>query len=83
MRSSLELGFPQSEAQYEDCVRFVKEALLDVDRSKRAAATWVLISSWVLGVVGGGDSLITDAHLVADLAQVYQNEGYGYWVSAT
>jgi hypothetical protein len=41
----------------------------------------VLISMWVFGVVGDGDSLVKDAQPVAELAQVYQNEANGFWVS--
>lgn len=79
MRASLELVFPESEALYADCVRFVREALLETPRAKREAASTVLVAMWVFGVTAGGDSLIEDAELVAELAQVYQNELGAYW----
>ena len=45
------------------------------------AARSVMIAMWVFGTVGNDDALINDAHLVAELARVYQNESSGYWVS--
>lgn len=71
----------RTDAAYEDCVKKVREALLEMPRAKRHAARHVLIAMWVLGAIGSDDSLINDAHLVAELAQVYQNETSAYWVS--
>jgi hypothetical protein len=81
IRSSLEGAFPSSEAQYDDCVRSVRDALLEVSRSKRLDATFVLIAMWVLSSTGSGDSLMKDPELVAEVAQVYQNDFDGYWAS--
>lgn len=49
--------------------------------AKRHAATYGLIAMWVFATIGNNDSLLNDAHLVAELAQAYQNESSGYWVS--
>jgi hypothetical protein len=81
MRAALEQGIPGCDAAYEDCVRSVREALLEIPRAKRHEARSVMIAMWVFGTVGNDDALINDAHLVAELAQVYQNESSGYWVS--
>ena len=80
MRAALSPGISDAEAAYEDCVRKVREALLAMPRAKRQAARNVLIAMWVLGTVDTDDSLINDANLVAEVAQVYQNETSGYWV---
>jgi hypothetical protein len=81
MRAALSPGISDAEAAYEDCVRKVREALLAMPRAKRHAARHVLIAMWVLGTVDTDDSLINDANLVAEVAQVYENETSGYWVS--
>lgn len=81
MRKSLDIGFPGSETLYQDCVGSVREALLEVDRSKRAAATFVLVSMWVLDMLNSDGSLTSDPQLVAELAQLYQNESHSYWTS--
>lgn len=81
MRAALSPGLSEAEAAYEDCVRKVREALLAMPRAKRHAARHVLIAMWVLGTVDTDDSLINDANLVAEVAQVYQNETSRYWVS--
>lgn len=47
----------------------MREALLETPRAKREAASAVLVAMWVFGVTAGGDSLIEDAELVAELAQ--------------
>jgi hypothetical protein len=81
MRASIELGFPGSEALYEDCARFVREALFEVERPKRSVASIVLLSTWVFGVVGQREPVDEDAQLIAELAAVYRSEVDGYWVS--
>jgi hypothetical protein len=81
MRESLDIGFPGSGELYEDCVRSVREALLEVERPKRAAAAFVLASMWAFGMVDSDGSLAGDPQLVAELAQLYQNESYSYWTS--
>lgn len=81
MRAALSPGIPEGDVAYEDCVRKVREALLEMPRAKRDAARHVLIAMWVFGTIGRDDSLINDPHLVAELAQVLQNEISGYWIS--
>jgi len=81
MRAALSQGTPERDEAYEDCVKKVRETLLEMPRARRHAARHVLIAMWVFGTIGNDDSLISDAHLVAELAQVYQNETSGYWVS--
>lgn len=81
MRAALSRGLPGGDPAYEDCVKKVRETLLEMPRAKPQAARHVLIAMWVLGTIGSDDTLINDAHLVAELAQVYQNETSGYWVS--
>jgi hypothetical protein len=82
MRESLELGFPGSSIEYDKCVQTVREALLDVERPKRATAIFVMLSMWVWsGLLDHHDSLIQDSELVAELAQFYQNETSEYWGS--
>ena len=81
MRAALSPGISAAEAAYEDCVRKVRDALLAMPRAKRHAARHVLIAMWVLGTVDSNDSLVNDADLVAEVAQVYENEASGYWVS--
>ena len=81
MRASLDLGFPGSEAMYEDCARCVGEALLEVERPQRGAAICVLLSMWVFGVVDQREPMGEDAQLIAELAAVFQSEVDGYWIS--
>jgi hypothetical protein len=81
MGAALSPGISEVEAAYEDCVRKVRQALLAMPRAKRPAACHVLIAMWVLGTVDTDDSLINDANLVAEVAQAYQDETSGYWVS--
>jgi len=81
MRNALELSFPGSEALYEDCVRSVREALLEVERPKRGAATFVFISMWVFALSDPQGSLTSEPTIIAELAQIYQNESHNYWIS--
>lgn len=81
MRSSLELGSIRLEQVFNECTVFVRDSLLDVERSRRREASFVLIALWVFGQVAGGGSLDQDPQLVAELAAVYQNESASYWVS--
>lgn len=81
MRNALQLGFPDSGGLYDDCVRSVREALLEVERPKRGAATFVLISMWVFSLLDPEKFLTSEPTLIAELAQVYQNESYNYWIS--
>jgi hypothetical protein len=81
MRNALEGSFPESEALYEDCVRSVREALLEVERPKRGAASFVLISMWVFSLVDHQGFFASEATMLAELAQIYQNETHNYWIS--
>jgi hypothetical protein len=82
MRAALSPGVPAGEAAYEHCVRTVRETLLDLPRADRRAARHVLIAMWVFRAVGSDDSVVKNAHLVAELAQVYLNETSAYWLCA-
>jgi len=81
MRASLDLGCPGAETQYEHCTTFVRESLREVERAQRKGAIPVLIATWVCGVVVGQEA-ISEPETVRQLAELYDSETGGYWVSA-
>ena len=82
LRSSLEKGFPDSRRFYEDCARFVREKLLEIERPQRGSETFVIVSTWMFGVLNNGDRLDAHDELVANLASMYKKETSNYWVES-
>jgi hypothetical protein len=81
MRKVLVRRFPNSEQAYENCYRFVTDSMIDIPRSERGNYFFVLVAMWVYGVVSEGRKIEQEKWVVGRLAEAYQNETTGFWVT--
>ena len=79
LREVLSQRFPQSEAAYVDCYRFVTESLSEIPRPERGKYLFLLIAMWVIGVVTDAQEIDEQEYVMTRIAELYQNETSGYW----
>jgi len=79
MREVLQRRFPGSEQAYENCYHFVTDSLQDIARGERGKYFFVLVAMWVLAAVSEGNEIESQEHIVAPIADIYQNETIGFW----
>lgn len=81
LREALELSFPGAEKLFEDCSRFVRSELLEIKRSDRGGAVFLLTAKWVFGVINNGGKMEAHEKIVSMLASIFQRDFPGYWRS--
>jgi len=79
MREVLQRRFPDSEQAYENCYHFVTDSLQDIARGERGKYFFILVAMWVLASVSEGNEIESHEHVVAHIADIYQNETIGFW----